>query len=1118
MTISRMAMQRAVWVVGIVCAVQLGGSPMLAHRAASGAALKTSQAPATFEAAMAIGFQENRGQLDSPVRYYARGPRYAFYLTSDDIRLSFLSADSSRGHALTLTFPGASAARRLVGQDRAGGDLNYFIGRDPSAWRTSIPHFATAAYRDLWPGIDLLLTDHAGTLKYEFRVRPGARPSDIRLAYSGADRLSVDASGALSIATTMGALRDEAPTTYQIVHGERVVVRSRYAVVASDSARHEYGFSLDQGYDTGRELIIDPGIQYSTFIGGSSHELGNGIKVDANGNAYVVGTTQSPDFPTRPGAFRRTGAASNFADVFVAKLNAAGNALLYSTFIGGNDMDFGRAIAIDVAGNAYVTGQTKSPSFPTTGGAFDRTFNVDTCPRCGIDQYDAFVTKLNATGSALVYSSFLGGFDIDDGLAIAIDSAGNAYVTGETDSQNFPTTANAFDRTKNGASDAFVTKVNANGSAIAYSTYVGGSAVELATRIAVDAAGNAFIVGTTSSPEFPTTPGSFDRSANGTFDAFVTKLNAAGSALIYSTFLGGPGFDGASGLTIDASGNAYVSGGAGSVDFPTTPGAFDSISDGSSAFVSKLNPSGSALIYSTFLNGSGNEGANAIALDAQGNAWLTGITNSTDFPVTPDAFSLALNGVADAFVSELSADGSRLLYSTYVGGTQSDGGDDLALVQRGVYVTGHTYSLDFPTTAGAFDIVFDGDRSIFWGDAFVTKFAIDATSSTPPSTPPVPGAPVLLAPASGSSPTQPITFDWSDVSGAASYQIQIDDANTFAAPLIRNVTVSASQYVTNGMSTALQFWRVRALNTAGAAGAWSAVRTVQPQPAPPLPTLSTLSTNPSTVVGGDLSSGTAVLTTSAQEGGAAIVLTSSNPAVASVPSSALAPSNSFTATFTITTSPVTTSTVVTITATYNGATRTATVTVTPQNAPPSITLQTLTLNQQSVVGGTSVQGTVVLSTNAPQGGAVVALSSANPGVVSVPSNVTIAPGVMFANFTATTTAVTASTPVSIGANYNGSTRSTSLTVTAPQSPPQNVSLTVTATGRSGERVTSSPAGLSVGTGTTGSANFASGTSVTLSVTNGRDAIWSGACSSGGAKQKTCRLTLNSAASVSANVQ
>ncbi len=330
----------------------------------------------------------------------------------------------------------------------------------------------------MWPGIDLRLHEQAGTLKYEFRVRAGARSANIRLAYAGATGLSLDGAGALMIGTAMGTLRDVPPVSYQIIGGVRVPVESRYVLHNKNAADAEYGFAVGAGYRPDRELIIDPGIEYSTFLGGSSHELAGGIKVDAAGNAYVAGTTQSPDFPTRPGSFRRTGASSNFSDVFVSKVNAAGTALVYSTFIGGGNFDWGRALAIDAAGNAYVTGQTKSSNFPTTGGAFDRTFNVDTCPRCGINQYDAFVTKLNASGSALVYSTFLGGFDLDDGLGIAVDAAGSAYVTGETASSNFPTTAGAFDRTRNAEFDAFVTKLNAVGSALVYSTYLGGAAVE----------------------------------------------------------------------------------------------------------------------------------------------------------------------------------------------------------------------------------------------------------------------------------------------------------------------------------------------------------------------------------------------------------------------------------------------------------------------------------------------------------------------------------------------------------------------------------------------------------------------------------------------------------------
>ena len=423
-------------------------------------------------------FVENRGQTDPRVRYYLQGHRYAFYLTRDEAILSFLDEQSAGGLALALQFPGSNPRRWLEPERRATGEVNYFYGNDPARWRTALPRYAQVAYRELWPGVDLRLSEQGGVLKYEFRLRAGATPAAIRLAYAGARRLAIDEAGALLIETALGTLRDSPPLSYQVIDGRRVVVESRYVLhEAADDA--EYGFALGPGYRPDRELIIDPGVEYSTLLGGSSHELAAGIKVDSAGNAYVVGTTQSPDFPTTSGAFRRTGAAGNFGDVFVTKLNPSGTALIYSTFIGGGDFDWGRAIAIDAAGNAYITGQTKSSSFPTTSNAFDRSFNVDNCPRCGIDQYDAFVAKLNASGSSLVYSTFLGGFDLDDGLGIAVDAAGSAYVTGETGSSNFPTTAGAFDRTANGAFDTFVTKLNAAGSALAYSSYLGGRPLSL---------------------------------------------------------------------------------------------------------------------------------------------------------------------------------------------------------------------------------------------------------------------------------------------------------------------------------------------------------------------------------------------------------------------------------------------------------------------------------------------------------------------------------------------------------------------------------------------------------------------------------------------------------------
>ena len=361
--------------------------------------------------------------------------------------------------------------------------------------------------------------------------------------------------------------------------------------------------------------------------------------------------------------------------MFISKINPAGTALVYSTFLGGGGFEFGRAIAVDAAGNAYVTGQTQGSGFPTTGGAFDTTFNIDNCPRCGIDQWDAFVTKLNAAGSGLVYSTFLGGFDFDDGRSIAVDGAGSAYVIGQTNSNNFPVRAGGFDTTYNGSGDTFVTKLNATGSALVYSTYIGGTQVELPEAVTVDGAGNAYVVGSTSSADYPTTAGAFDTTPNGGFDTFATKVNPSGSALVYSTLLGGTDSDSGSDVAVDAGGNAYVVGGTSSPEFPTTAGAFDTTFAVSDGFVVKLNPSGSALVYSTLVGGSGSDFISSIALTLGGNAWLAGGSGSVDFPTTTaGGFETTFNGgVSDALVAELNAAGSDLLVATLIGGTNSEG-------------------------------------------------------------------------------------------------------------------------------------------------------------------------------------------------------------------------------------------------------------------------------------------------------------------------------------------------------------------------------------------------------------------------------------------------------------
>src|SRR2546421_1186526 len=341
--------------------------------------------------------------------------------------------------ALALRFIGRNPLSVPEGAVRTPGSVNYLRGADPAKWRTRLARYRDVVYRDLWPGIDLRLHERAGVLKYEFRVRPGGRVSNIRLAYAGARALALDAGGALRIKTALGVLRDSAPTSYQEIAGARVPVRSGYLLTHAGQSDGHFAFAVGR-YVRTHDLIIDPGVQYTTFLGGGSDESGEGIAVDGAGNAYVVGTTQSPDFPTTTGAFKRTGASGNFADLFVSKLNPSGTALVYSTFLGGSNFEFARGIAIDASGNAYVTGETESSDFPTTAGAFDRTFHIPpNCPRCGAaDNYDGFAAKLNPSGSALLYSTFLGGTDIDSPRGIAVDGSGNAYVTGETLSLDYP--------------------------------------------------------------------------------------------------------------------------------------------------------------------------------------------------------------------------------------------------------------------------------------------------------------------------------------------------------------------------------------------------------------------------------------------------------------------------------------------------------------------------------------------------------------------------------------------------------------------------------------------------------------------------------------------------------
>jgi len=636
-------------------------------------------------------------------RYYAQGDGFGFYFTPDEAILSFTLGTHEQ--VIHLRPLGANQSSTLEARNSANATVNYFVG---ATQHTNLATYREIVYQQLWPGIDMVFRGRGSHLKYEFHVAPGADPSPIRLAYEGVDRLSLAERGDLQIGTALGALRDSRPRSYQQVGGKRVPVESRYVL---DPNARTFGFALGS-VDPRSPLVIDPGPDYSTYLGGASNDFGIDIAVDAAGNAYVTGQTMSADFPSTAGAIDTSHGGS--ADAFVAKLDPSGSNLVYATYLGGNAAEAGLAIAVDDAGNAYVSGGTASSDFPTTAGAFDTTHHGNE---------DVWVAKLDAEGSALIYSTILGGSEIagDFGAAIAVDSAGSAYVAGGSGSPDFPTTQGAFDTSHNGqvnVLDAFVAKLNTDGSALVFSTFLGGKCNDAITGIAVDQHEHVYVTGSTVSADFPTTAKAFDRRYGGREDAFVAKLDAKGSALIYSTYLGGTAFDKAQGIAIDKNEQAYVTGRTTSRNFPTTGGAFAQRQHGGEdGFVAKLDAKGSKLVYSTFLGGSSRDRGNAIAVDAAGSAYVTGVTASSDFPTTRGALARRYRGADDGFVTKLNAKGSGLVSSTYLGGTALDFGRSIALDARGsAYVTGRTESTDFPTTANALRPSSAGGR-----EAFVTK-------------------------------------------------------------------------------------------------------------------------------------------------------------------------------------------------------------------------------------------------------------------------------------------------------------------------------------------------------------------------------------------------------------
>lgn len=982
-------------------------------------------------------FESNQGQFDARVKFAARGAGYALLLTADEALMSLRSGDrnasaaaATRGEfdqknqpepareakaaVIRMKLVNANRAASVHGEEPLPGRSNYFVGNDPAKWRTDVSNYTSVVYTSVYRGVDVVYYGNGRELEYDFKVAAGADPAAIDLCFDGAKRLRLDAAGELMIDTGAGEVRQHKPLAYQEAEGKRRKVSARYVL----HGNHQVSFALGR-YDRRKPLVIDPVLSYSTYLGGSGGDEGHAIAVDAAGNAYITGFTTSFDFPT---AAPLQSMSADGLDAFVTKLNAAGTALIYSTYLGGDNTDIANGIAVDTAGNAYVTGLTLSSNFPTVNAlqmALASPFKTD-----------GFVTKLNAAGTALTYSTYLGGNGNDQGQSIAADATGNAYVAGFTSSTNFPT-ANALQPAPGGSNDSFVTKLNPTGTAFIYSTYLGGTGSESKAAVAIDAAGNAYVAGSTLSPDFPlmnalqpvfkgktafktidgannwaainnglpvytsvtalainpqtpstlyagtaakgvykstnggnnwsdastglvpnsqinalainpTMPSTlFAGTASGIFrstdgganwsdghvgssvlsvaidpvnpaivyagrissniskstdggqtwttlqvrdnaifansihalavdpispstlyaggdqwvfkstdggqtwqikpfsprtinviiidptnpatvyaglgsgifkstnggdswnhpasypfvntralalnpaspstmyaapdglgvlkstngggswtamrnglrnsfvnalavdpqntstvyagtlaasEGFIAKLNAAGSALTYSTYLGGDDPDFCVGIAVDAAGNAYVTGETSSSDFPTLnplrgySGSFPDI------FITKLNSAGTALVYSTYYGGNGNDFAGGIAVDTAGNASITGTTFSTDLPLVAPLKS-ALNDLdSDAFVARLNASGTAFIYSTYFGGSATspyfqgtDAGNAIAVDAAGsAYITGSTQADNFPTTPGAFQVALRSQNPA----AFVSKISL----------------------------------------------------------------------------------------------------------------------------------------------------------------------------------------------------------------------------------------------------------------------------------------------------------------------------------------------------------------------------------------------------------
>jgi|HubBroStandDraft_6_1064221.scaffolds.fasta_scaffold00044_20 hypothetical protein len=724
----------ALFVTFSVCAAQQPGP----------ATTGLTQSPTTKKAAanyanLPMTFEGNVGQTDPQVKFLSRGSGYVIFLTSGGIAFSAHSQlvantgtpanaqptpnQTQSAPVIQLNLVGSNPNPVAVGEGLQPGKANYFIGHDRSKWHTNVATYGKVHYKDIYPGIDLVYYGNPSQLEYDFEVAAGADPRQIQFDVKGADSVSLDSSGDLVLQTKRGALHVKSPVLYQTFNNMKLPVTGGFSIKNSTRV----GFSL-QGYDRTKPLVIDPVLLYSTYLGGLADDQAVGIAVDSDGSAYVAGWTQSTNFP-----LASEGTVPSGTNAFIAKLDVSGSTLLYADFIGGSGEDYAQAMTLDSSNNAYITGYTCSPDFPMVN-AFQTSMNG-----C----WDGFISKISADGSTLLYSTYLGGSSQTIVYAIAVDSSDDMYVAGGTYSTDFPL-QNAFQPSVSPNQNnyygeyGFLTHLTADGSTLVYSTYLGGSSnvvencgypcwpppISSIQGIALDSSSNAYVAGTTNTYNFPTSNGSYMPSQNAPNDAqigFVSELSSSG-ALVYSTYFGTTDGDPTqiNAIAVDSSGSAYVTGFAYSDGtFPvTTPNLCDPVANGWNCgygFVTKFNPTGTGLAYSTFLPLNNFATPQSIVLDSQNDAYvLSSVYGGGMLTMNPIE---AYTNQNDVLLTEIDPTGSIQLFSTYLGGNGDDYPAGIALdASESIYVAGYTDSSDFPVTAAALQNTIGGNT-----DAFVAK-------------------------------------------------------------------------------------------------------------------------------------------------------------------------------------------------------------------------------------------------------------------------------------------------------------------------------------------------------------------------------------------------------------